>query len=84
MDKIDIAILKIKKIVDEYLPKEKVILGAHVKYTLRISKTMNRWLEQKAFQKKLSKADFLRKMIDEAITKDKEYQSHLKKPKKEK
>lgn len=52
-----------------------------VKFTLRFTPRSDRYLTWISRKKKLSKADYLRKMIDEAILTDEEYQSHLRKPK---
>ncbi|MBU1036605.1 hypothetical protein KKF32_01040 [Patescibacteria group bacterium] len=55
-----------------------------VKFTLRFTPRADRFLTWKSRQQKISKADLLRKMIDEAIKSDEEYQKHLRIPKIEK
>ena len=54
-----------------------------VKFTLRFTPRADRYLTWMSRKTRLSKADFLRKMIDEAITGDEEYQNQLRKPKEE-
>jgi len=51
-----------------------------VKFTLRFTPRADRFLTWKSRKIKLSKADLLRKMIDEVIMADEEYQGHLRKP----
>jgi len=55
-----------------------------VKFTLRFTPRADRYLTWVSRKKKLSKADFLRKKIDEIIMADEKYQNHLRKPKEEK
>jgi len=52
-----------------------------VKFTLRFTPRSDRYLSWKSKKKKISKADYLRKLIDEQILSDQEYQTHLRKPK---
>lgn len=54
-----------------------------IKFTLRFTPRAGRYITWKAKQKKLSKADYLRKLIDEQIQNDEEYQSLLRRPKME-
>ena len=54
-----------------------------VKFSLRFTPRADRYLTWMSRKTRLSKADFLRKMIDEAITGDEEYQNQLRKPKEE-
>jgi len=54
-----------------------------IKFTLRFTSRAGRYITWKAKQKKLSKADYLRKLIDEQIQNDEEYQSLLRRPKME-
>src|SRR3989339_41930 len=50
-----------------------------IKFTLRFTPRVERFLRWKSNKVKLSKADLLRKLVDEAIKADETYQSHLRK-----
>ncbi|MBU1130965.1 hypothetical protein KJ840_02425 [Patescibacteria group bacterium] len=52
-----------------------------IKFTLRFTPRSSRYINWKAKQKKISKADYLRKLIDGQIAGDELYQSFLRKPK---
>jgi len=54
-----------------------------IKFTLRFTPRVERFLRWKSQRTKLSKADFLRKLVDDAIQKDETYQSFLRKGKKD-
>ncbi|MEK7518451.1 MAG: hypothetical protein AAB549_00820 [Patescibacteria group bacterium] len=71
------------KIVDEFLTG---IMGEEadneptVKFTLRITPSMERYLQWKAKQMKMTKADFLREQIDtQVVQRDEAYKKFLKK-----
>ena len=53
-----------------------------VKFTLRFTPRVDRYLNWKSKKIKISKADFLRKLVDDLIKSDEEYQSQLRKGKK--
>ena len=69
MDKSDLILLKVKKLIDNYSPNKKEILGNYSKFTLRLSKKMSYWLENNAFRKKMSKADYIRYIIKKEMNK---------------
>ena len=50
-----------------------------IKFTLRFTPRVERFLRWKSNKVKLSKADLLRKLVDEAIKNDETYQTHLRK-----
>jgi len=52
-----------------------------IKFTLRFTPRASRFITWHAKQKKISKADYLRKLIDEQIVKNEGYQSFLRQPK---
>jgi predicted HicB family RNase H-like nuclease len=54
-----------------------------IKFTLRFTPRASRYINWKSKQKKISKADYLRKTLDEQILADEEYQGFLRKPKEE-
>lgn len=51
-----------------------------IKFTLRFTPRSSRYIAWKAKQKKYSKADYLRRIIDDQIQKDDEYQNFLRRP----
>ena len=51
-----------------------------IKFTLRFTPRTDRYLTWQSKKTKLAKADYLRKMIDEKITADEEYQGFLRRP----
>lgn len=51
-----------------------------IKFTLRFTARANRYLTWQSRKKRISKADYLRKLIDEKIKSDEEYQNNLRKP----
>lgn len=51
-----------------------------IKFTLRFTPRANRFITWQTHQTKLSKADFLRKLIDEQIQNNQEYQNFLRRP----
>lgn len=51
-----------------------------VKFTLRFTPRADRYLTWQNQKKRISKADYLRKLIDERIKNDEEYQNNLRKP----
>jgi len=53
-----------------------------VKFTLRFTPRVDRYLNWKSKRIKMPKADFLRKLVDDLIKNDEEYQSQLRKGKK--
>jgi len=53
-----------------------------VKFTLRFTPRVDRYLNWKSKKIKISKADFLRKLVDDLIKSDEEYQNQLRKGKK--
>ena len=59
----------LKKLIDNYSPNKKEILGNYSKFTLRLSKKMSYWLENNAFRKKMSKADYIRYIIKKEMNK---------------
>jgi len=54
-----------------------------IKFTLRFTPRVERYLRWKSIKSKLSKADILRKLVDEAIKNDETYQSHLRRQRKD-
>ncbi len=54
-----------------------------IKFTLRFTPRASRYINWQAHHTKLSKADFLRKMIDEQIQNNQEYQNFLRRPRAE-
>jgi hypothetical protein len=48
-----------------------------IKFTLRITPTIDEYLDWKSQEVKLKKADFLRDEIDQLIAKDAEFQKYL-------
>jgi hypothetical protein len=50
-----------------------------IKFTLRFTPRVERYLRWKTMGKKVSKADYLRQLVDEAIKNDESYQSFLRK-----
>jgi len=52
-----------------------------VKFTLRFTPRVDRYLNWKSKRIKMSKADFLRKLVDDLIKTDEEYQNQLRKGK---
>lgn len=54
-----------------------------IKFTLRFTPRVERYLRWKSMKTKLSKADFLRKLVDESIKNDETYQSHLRRQRKD-
>jgi len=50
---------------------------ANIKYTLRVSPLIDRYLTWKVKRKKMTKADFLRTLIRDYMDKDEEYQDYL-------
>ena len=50
-----------------------------IKFTLRITSRIERYLHWKTHNTKLTKADFLREMIEEMIENDTDYQRYVKK-----
>jgi len=51
-----------------------------IKFTLRFTPRTDRYLNWQSKRTKLAKADYLRKMIDEKILSDQEYQGFLRRP----
>jgi len=51
-----------------------------IKFTLRFTPRTDRYLNWQSKRTKLAKADYLRKMIDEKIISDQEYQGFLRRP----
>ena len=54
-----------------------------IKFTLRFTPRADRYMTWLSRKKNISKADLLRKMIDEDIKNDEEYQGHLRRPRNE-
>ena len=54
-----------------------------IKFTLRFTPRASRYINWQSHRTKLSKADFLRQMIDEQIQTDAEYQGFLRRPRAE-
>jgi hypothetical protein len=54
-----------------------------IKFTLRFTPRADRYMTWLSRKKNISKADLLRKMIDEDIKDDEEYQGHLRRPRNE-
>ncbi|MCX6785867.1 MAG: hypothetical protein NTZ18_03405 [Candidatus Komeilibacteria bacterium] len=51
-----------------------------IKFTLRFTARANRYLTYQSRKKRISKADYLRQLIDQNIKSDEEYQNNLRKP----
>ncbi len=68
-----------KDIIDwmQILDKDSVRDLVNIKYTLRVSSKISEYLNWKAKQLKMRKADWLRQQIKDMIEKDKEYQEFL-------
>ena len=72
----------LEKIVTEFLQQVERGEGReipNIKFTLRITSRIERYLHWKTHNTSLSKADFLREEIEELIDKDEEYQKFVKK-----
>ena len=75
-------VANLEKIVTEFLQQVERGEGReipNIKFTLRITSRIERYLHWKTHNTSLSKADFLREEIEELIDKDEEYQKFVKK-----
>lgn len=72
----------LKKTLTEFLAKVEKGEGRempNIKFTLRITSRIERYLHWKTHNTKFSKADFLREMIEKMIDEDEDYQKFVKK-----
>ncbi|NUM25761.1 MAG: hypothetical protein HUU49_04040 [Candidatus Buchananbacteria bacterium] len=72
----------LSKIITEFLAQVERGEGREVpniKFTLRITSRIERYLHWRTHNTKISKADFLREMIEKMIDEDEEYQKFVKK-----
>lgn len=71
----------LEKILKDFIKKVELVSGIEVpmlKFTLRITPSIDRYLQWKTHNTTLTKADFLRKaVIEEVIKKDKDYEKTL-------
>lgn len=66
-------ILEFLQIIEQGVGKE----APNIKFTLRINSKIERYMQWKAHNSKLSKADFLRLKIEELIDQDENYQKYI-------
>ncbi|MBI4092682.1 MAG: hypothetical protein HY420_02030 [Candidatus Kerfeldbacteria bacterium] len=73
---------RVEKLVEDFLRQLgdiKIREVARIKFTLRLTRTIDDYLDFKTRNTKLSKADFLREDMDKRMKADEEFQQHLRK-----
>ncbi len=74
--------VNLEKVITEFLQQVELGEGGeipNIKFTLRITPRIERYLHWKTHNTKLSKADFLRERIEKLIDEDEDYQKFVKK-----